>query len=744
MAHEALADAVFRNKLLEIEKDSSSAMHRSKFSSKRPSAPLSTHPHAAMWANLMLQAWMQVKKQSSLNEFLCSCAVEAAAAFRRGYELWFTTSDSVLQPLTVGSDGDGNSKLRSIYSKSAIRQEASRAFEEFKFKQTQTAVESLVIRPRKRLPTLPTLPVVSSTMGLETTTPPTPVVSPIAEPPKPSPATPVHVKCTNSAYRLFLESPSRPLRLSVPPPPVETVHEAIRESRLVAGRAGSIQQMGSNDDFVAFCERYRFFDVYGDGTDPPLEFKRLCLEQLGKGSFNSVWAPSRASTMPGIVELFPESIRERVRSRDIVFRIPLAKVEPGTVQEVAEEMINLLEADSGHFGVRVIVLAHRRCGLPSEIEEGAVEPRMQLVSVLGKATGTCLDRIRGMQTRVSAQSCLGGLGSKQVWNDAALADYFLQLQRVVWKMSIRGIVHLDATLTNFMDMEFSSGRLSVVGTDLDPLWYRRMKAFDASKGSRAWLPVWYYNILFVSCRVRSTCSPELWEHWMTPSLRHAITSAQEELKGLDRHKAPEDMQHYLQMLDVMEWRLTGPHCGFNVGSNDVDEIRGPEADVVGAMAVEMCRFYNVEAVYRVARKSCLEPLDAWRRRLKMVPSNSAEAAQATREIKSTIKWFDDFFRIAQIPMLRLFSLRVDYNQTDPNFQSCKLHEVLFEYAMATQETLVSVFLEGVRADAKTGYRCARVKCAGELTYEDLQRPLPTLGYLVERKGWRGDKFKVMR
>ena len=685
---------------------------------------------------------MKLRKISDEHQYLCKFASEAIAAFRRGYETWFSTSDAVLQPLTVGSDGIGNVKIRIPTPGTSLRQEANRAFEKYRSSLVQSqAVSAVRASPRPMRRIQPMMPVDAGT------TPPTPKVpnavvdlQDIGTPPPP-----LRVNNLHRAYSAFLDSPRRVLLMEVPEPPVQAVSDAIREDMLVSVHGGSLCTGGRSSKIVSFFERHAFFDrALSRDSQPPM-FAKLYLQFLGMGATNSVWTVTPRSATPGILELFPEELREHVIQQDIVFRFPMPLVPASTVEDVRDEIVALVEADMGGYGQRAVMLAHRRCMTENDEEEGTLQPGMQLVAVMGRASKSCYDTVRYMQPPQSVVGVLiGDAAEGKPWTTKGMEDYFMGLQRAVWHTSVRGIVHVDGTLTNFMDTRHKDGSYTVSSTDLDPVWYRRMEPFDAKTGSREWIVVWYYNVLFTSCRVRSNCRPEVWPFWMTKRLRRALVSVHEEIQKIDRETCAPTMCHYLAMIDSMRWYGTGPHCGVEVGNTEIDLARGEQPEMVAKVAVEITKFYNIEQLYGIGITSMVEKARGARSRMATVSSASCEWLKSERKLKDANRWFDSFYRCSLIPMLRLFSIRLDHGQSRGAFEPKLLCDVLFEYATASQSDLEDVFLEERRPDKASGQMFRRVPTSKELTNADLEKPLVVLGFLSDRPAWRGSRNRVGR
>ena len=253
----AKEELFFRQSVRRLEENTNSQYNR-RHLSEIHTVTLPKHvPAAAQWGHLLVRAAFKVRDaKMDFAEFICRCATLACSAFRRGYQLWFETTDPILAPMTVSKEGQGNARYRD----SQIRRndEANAAFNAYAQRHAR------VNAARKMQPRPPSTPQPSHATTPRTAAPSMP--SPAELPPPPpsppeEPEMPVDVQTTpDEVMDRFYSSPTRNYLVTVREPPDEPVSLALREDRamrVVNGQLEVMERGPSNSELVNFFVRHQ-------------------------------------------------------------------------------------------------------------------------------------------------------------------------------------------------------------------------------------------------------------------------------------------------------------------------------------------------------------------------------------------------------------------------------------------------------------------------------------------------------
>jgi len=238
------------------------------------------------------------------------------------------------------------------------------------------------------------------------------------------------------------------------------------------------------------------------GTPPPHGAR-----QLAEGGFNRIWV---GQLTLGARALLGPWLGALVAEERVVFRGPRPKSEGVTRHAMLTEIGNVAHAALCGYGLRVALFSWtREVGGHQEVrEEGLVQVRYRLLSVLERAEATVDERVKALiSTGIIDHNPLH-------WSARKREVYFDELLETVWAYSADRFVHLDATLRNFVDLPSSDlndlrRRIRVI--DIDGTVFRRLTCDDAQ--DYQWL--WLHNVLVVSCflKVAFDDNPEFRRVW---------------------------------------------------------------------------------------------------------------------------------------------------------------------------------------------------------------------------------------
>jgi len=264
----------------------------------------------------------------------------------------------------------------------------------------------------------------------------------------------------------------------------------------------------------------------------------LRLTYRGHGTYNIVYtAPEEAEYNEKLRSKFPPSIQRMLGS--VVFRVPIRDMserEPLPVVAAARELANCIEAADGGFGPPVWVGSAFVEGMESNVDV------CELFTISTRMSMT----IRELYDPVPAAI----LQEENMFNNLKLAiEHTMKgLSDVVFAYSVRRIIHLDASLLNFMvqmngnPQTFPDRILSarkVYAIDLDPKLYRAVEC-NSTDTSKGWIFVWLYNVLFLSCMLKANVPSTVFDCWINQrviddntqaTLKNVISSTMGALKS---------------------------------------------------------------------------------------------------------------------------------------------------------------------------------------------------------------------
>lgn len=243
----------------------------------------------------------------------------------------------------------------------------------------------------------------------------------------------------------------------------------------------------------------------------------LNLRHLSHGTYNVVYAADDANP-----DLIPPGIaRDRA-----VFRVPILKkanTDWNTVVAAARELANCLNAAEAGIGPPVLLGA-----AIARVERNQSRRSGDDQVLAAFDLYTCSERLDTTLMQLFNTHRLQNMG----WTRTIPAQFHPDLTRVlsrtadlVFAYSVRRIIHLDASLTNFMvqsdptyaesngqDMYKYINKLqsitNVFAVDLDP------KLFRLVEGRGGYTCLWLYNILFLSSQLKANTPPSIFGLWI--------------------------------------------------------------------------------------------------------------------------------------------------------------------------------------------------------------------------------------
>jgi hypothetical protein len=248
---------------------------------------------------------------------------------------------------------------------------------------------------------------------------------------------------------------------------------------------------------------------------------RLALDYVANGTYNVVYSAGRNAS----AHLFPPL---GFRLKSVVFRVPIIEQtatggdrERLSVVTAARELANCLNAAASGYGppvrvgaavVRVVRQPDPSTGAPQFFEN------CDLYTVSERLDATLRD--------LFDPPALSALGWEELPREAEAGTVWLmaRVAEVVFAYSVRRVVHLDASLSNFMvkmgqtpptatAQQLYLARLNsvvqVFAIDLDPQLFRQVGG-----GGSGWLCLWLYNILFLSAQLKANTTPAVFHAWI--------------------------------------------------------------------------------------------------------------------------------------------------------------------------------------------------------------------------------------
>lgn len=266
------------------------------------------------------------------------------------------------------------------------------------------------------------------------------------------------------------------------------------------------------------------------GINPEIPLGPLRLRYKSHGTHNVVYTVSEDMSVD--VSKFPPSIRNQIRN--VVFRVPLRPPNVDDTQQtlsVAREMVNIFDAADFGFGPAIWVAGayvHTEPNPRYRPDQPAAEQqyieRCEFFSISQKLDFVVRELFDPVLSSLKDPS----VGSEQLYqlHKDNVELTMQQLSNVVFAYSIKGMIHLDASLLNFMvsstapqSKDFVERLLSVrdvFAIDLDPKLFRHLnpgEGLGESGMSDSWMCVWLYNVLFLSGQLKAAIPELAFDAW---------------------------------------------------------------------------------------------------------------------------------------------------------------------------------------------------------------------------------------
>ena len=446
-----------------------------------------------------------------------------------------------------------------------------------------------------------------------------------------------------------------------------------------------------------------------DAPKPP-RFKELGLRFVGRGSFNSVWKVDTADKKDHRAALtalgaMPEQMASDLGGGLTVLRIPSAS-NWAAFEEVGEEMFNMVEAALHNYGPLIaamwVVRAHEmRGGEPSK-------EVFKLFTVMAKGQMDLAMRV------VSAK----WLSTELMLLKKQAAAYFNSLRLCLWSFSVRGCVHTDAKLSNFIDLcplsvdettKISSTAVRVI--DMDAGVFRHVNRIARPEATQeGWRPVWLHNVLFVSCFLKAQLPDRAFmEYWWRPmaaAVAHTMGLLAREDAAL---RQDTDFELARRFVYASKWAH-----GFHLGRQLPASPTGSDPQSVGRTAVLMAVYYFHDVWERTARDRYGAHVKAYRaasRATAEAEPGTALRAQREAEQKAAFErwrvartWFDGVYRVQGPAQFRYFEERMEQND-DRNAPT--LVAVMHDYVCTPMDELVARYVDGRPPAATSKFYTAR-------------------------------------
>ena len=240
-----------------------------------------------------------------------------------------------------------------------------------------------------------------------------------------------------------------------------------------------------------------------------LRFKplgELKLLYVANGTYNIVYKASRESEKE--MHRFPPNIRHKLH--EVVFRVPIDNdsVTVLPVSRTAKEIVNMIEAANGGFGPPVYA------GIAQIVGNG-VDAKVSAAS-----EGKCKLYVISKNLNATLQNVFYSYTSSLPSHREQLNWIMNMLRDVVFAYSIRRMIHLDASLSNFMVSSAKTGGEPIAqvrnlyAIDLDPLLYRFVSVNSDDAENSSWRCIWLYNILFISCQIKAYATEQIFGKWL--------------------------------------------------------------------------------------------------------------------------------------------------------------------------------------------------------------------------------------
>ena len=239
----------------------------------------------------------------------------------------------------------------------------------------------------------------------------------------------------------------------------------------------------------------------GGGTDDAkyLEaHKKAGLVLRGKGGFNGVWEANGNGSASWVAELLPPEVAAPFFCGRLVLRSPKPSAYALTLDEAIDEATNMLFTALASCGPRVAAIGFSHWQV---MERGKLKDEYKIYAFIETATTSVDQRYKSTAPRSSPVN-------NRPYHDALLV--------AIYRMSIEGYVHLDATLRNFVDfypkaLPGDLGHFGVKIIDVEGRHFRRLIKTETTE----WRYLFLFNLLvvqvFLKIRLGEAWQPEV--HW---------------------------------------------------------------------------------------------------------------------------------------------------------------------------------------------------------------------------------------
>ena len=274
----------------------------------------------------------------------------------------------------------------------------------------------------------------------------------------------------------------------------------------------------------------------------PSNFAKLNLEFVGKGTYNSVWAPKAGGSYED--SYFPCEVTDALDEQKTVLRAQIPRDDNRdllTYDDALTQMTYMADAATGGYGPLIFGMGWQRV-----TTRGAVD---------GYRLFTFLERgSMDVDARVSRIS--------REWNRGALHHYMNKLLIAVWGYSSQCFVFVDAKLQNFIDtyqktpikLESTVGG-SIRVIDLDALGFRslRLKPHGAGGEGQGWRLTWLHNVLVISCLLRLHMPYDFYRECWWNKVQNAILQMRVELRNPRSYKDDPEYTHVASFINACTW-----------------------------------------------------------------------------------------------------------------------------------------------------------------------------------------------
>jgi len=223
----------------------------------------------------------------------------------------------------------------------------------------------------------------------------------------------------------------------------------------------------------------------------------------GKGAFNGVWESRGTASAPWVAELLPAEVATPFYCGRVVLRCPTPHSDPLTFDQAVDEATNILFTALAVCGPRVAALCPSVVGRwpPSA---GPLHGARQYQIYTFLETATLSVDARYAPTANPSASAI----DHRLYHDALLM--------AIYRISVEGYVHLDATLRNFVDfypktLPETLKHFAVKVIDVEGRHFRRLIQTESTE----WRYLFLFNLMIVMVFLKTRLA-DCWSakvHW---------------------------------------------------------------------------------------------------------------------------------------------------------------------------------------------------------------------------------------